>query len=68
MNKNCNRRKSFCSVTLPCRCNSYLSQVSQKCISVSVTLREATREEKQLDFGFLLRGGGSTHVTQKQTE
>ena len=30
MNEKCNRQKSFLSVTLPYRCNSYVSQVSQK--------------------------------------
>ena len=38
MNENCNRTKSFCFVTLPHRCNSYVSQVSQKWISIYVTL------------------------------
>ena len=38
MNKNCHRTKSFCSGTLPHRCNSYVSQVSQKWKSISVTL------------------------------
>ena len=30
MNENFHRRKSFCSVTLPYRCNSHVSQVSKK--------------------------------------
>ena len=38
MNKNCYRTKTFCAVTLPYRCNSYVSQVSQKWISILVTL------------------------------
>ena len=28
-------------------------------------LREATREEKQLDFGFLLKGGGGSNPNPK---
>ena len=30
MNEKCHRKKSFLSLTLPYRCNSYKSQVSQK--------------------------------------
>ena len=37
MNKNSNRTKCLCSVTLAYRLNSYVSQVSQKWISISVT-------------------------------
>ena len=37
MNKNSNGTKSLCSVTLPYILNSYVSQVSQKWISISVT-------------------------------
>ena len=35
--QNSNGTKSLCSVTLPYRLNSYVSQVSQKWISISVT-------------------------------
>ena len=38
MNKNCHRAKSFSSMTLPYRCNSYVNQLSQKWVSISVTL------------------------------
>ena len=51
MNENCHRTKSFCSVTLPYRCN--VSQVSQKWISIFVTLglhRNYIYKEEQKQF------------------